>query len=532
VARFLTDLRVDLRVGALLGLRVGLLVGLLLALPLRAWAQPLQVGSKRFTESYILAELAVQTLRGAGLEAEHRQGLGNTAVVAAALQAGAVQLYPEYTGTLARELLRLDGQPSAAELEALLAARGLRIVARLGFHNGYALALREADAERLGLRTLSDLAALQAPLRIGLTHEFLQRADGWPALARAYGLAQSPGPALDHALALQALQSGQIDLSDVYTTDAQIERQRLRVLVDDRAFFPRYDAVLLARADLPEPARQALAALEGRIDAATMVRLNAQAELDGRPFAAVAQRFLAAQGATTAATTATTATTTAATTAEARPGFWQRLVEPDLPRLLGEHLLLVAGSVLLALAVGLPLALWADARPRAAALVRGAVGLLQTVPSLALLAVLVALLGRIGFWPALLALALYALLPIVANALAGLAGVPQGQAQAGRALGLSEAQLLRHVRLPLALPVLWTGVATAAVLNVGTATVAAFVGAGGLGERIVAGLAVNDPALMLAGALPAAVLALALQAAFGWGLGWLARRKGSGSHRA
>ena len=163
---------------------------------------------------------------------------------------------------------------------------------------------------------------------------------------------------------------------------------------------------------------------------------------------------------------------------------------------------------------------------------RGAVGLLQTVPSLALLAVLVALLGRIGFWPALLALALYALLPIVANALAGLAGVPQGQAQAGRALGLSEAQLLRHVRLPLALPVLWTGVATAAVLNVGTATVAAFVGAGGLGERIVAGLAVNDPALMLAGALPAAVLALALQAAFGWGLGWLARRKGSGSHRA
>jgi osmoprotectant transport system permease protein len=165
VARCLTGLQA----GAQFGLRVGALLSLLvgLTLPLLAGAQPLQVGSKRFTESYILAELAVQTLRGAGLEAEHRQGLGNTAVVAAALQAGAVQLYPEYSGTLARELLRLDGQPSAAELDALLAARGLRIVARLGFHNGYALALREADAARLGLRTLSDLAALQGAAASG-----------------------------------------------------------------------------------------------------------------------------------------------------------------------------------------------------------------------------------------------------------------------------------------------------------------------------------------------------------------------------
>jgi osmoprotectant transport system permease protein len=143
-----------------------------------------------------------------------------------------VQLYPEYTGTLARELLkRLDGQPSAAELDALLAARGLRIVARLGFHNGYALALREADAARLGLRTLSDLAALQAPLRVGLTHEFLQRADGWPALASALRPAAATGAGARPRLAYRRWQDGQVDLIDVYSTDAQIGRQRLRVLV-------------------------------------------------------------------------------------------------------------------------------------------------------------------------------------------------------------------------------------------------------------------------------------------------------------
>lgn len=142
------------------------------------------------------------------------------------------------------------------------------------------------------------------------------------------------------------------------------------------------------------------------------------------------------------------------------------------------------------------------------------------MPSLALLALLIALLGRIGFWPALLALALYALLPIVANTVAGLSGVPRGLQDAGRALGLSEGQVLRHIRLPLALPVLWTGVSTAAVTNVGTATVAAFVGAGGLGERIVAGLAVNDAAQMLAGALPAAAMALLVQG----GMGWVGRR--------
>lgn len=485
-----------------------------------ASAEPVAVGSKRFTESYVLGEIVTQTLQAAGVPAMHRQGLGNTAIVEQALMRGEVQVYPEYTGTIVRELLKREGNPTLAELNALLAPRGLQVAVPLGFNNTYALALREADAQRLGVATISDLARLPPAelnrLRTGLSHEFLVRADGWPALAQAYGLALKPGRGLDHGLAFQALASGQVDLIDVYSTDAQIGRLGLRVLRDDRGFFPRYDAVLLMRATLPEPAQRALAALQDRFDEATMVALNAEAEIDRKPFAEVARGFLAKQGASAAASAAAASAPPAAPVlSPGRTGFVDRLLAPDLPRLLLEHLALVFGSLALAVAVGVPLGVWAQARPRAGAVLRGAVGLLQTVPSLALLAVLVAALGRIGFVPALLALFAYALLPIVGNTIAGLAAVPAGLVQAAHALGLGPRDVLRHVMLPLALPVLLAGVTTAAVINVGTATVAAFVGAGGLGERIVAGLAVNDPAQMLAGALPAAVLAVLVQLGFG-----------------
>jgi osmoprotectant transport system permease protein len=485
---------------------------LLLAIGLPAIAQEtIKVGSKRFTESYVLAEIARQTLQRAGVAAEHRQGLGNTAILEQALLSGQVDVYPEYTGTIVRELLKRTpaadaAPPTLAELNGWLAPRGLKAAVTLGFNNTYAIAMREADAARLGIATLSDLARLPpaeaARLRTGLSHEFMVRADGWPALKRHYALPIREAPALDHGLAYQAIAQGQVDLIDAYSTDAQIGRLGLRVLADDRGFFPRYDAVLLMRGSLPAPAAAALALLEGRIDERTMIGLNAAVELDGRPFADVARTFL--EGPAPATPQA----------AAERPSLGALILAPDLGRLLLQHLGLVLGSVLLAVAVGVPLGIMAHRRPRFGAVALGASGLLQTVPSLAMLAFLIALLGTIGTAPALLALFLYALLPIVSNTQAGLAGVPRGVTEAARALGLRDAQVLRLVQLPLAMPTLLAGVSTAAVINVGTATVAAFVGAGGLGERIVAGLAVNDTGRMLAGAIPAALLALAMQAAF------------------
>jgi osmoprotectant transport system permease protein len=469
---------------------------LLLALLLLGSVQaaPLQVGSKRFTESYVLAEIVAQQWRQQGGDAVHRQGLGNTAIVLAALQAGEIDVYPEYSGTVWREILRREGPPpDLAGLNAALVPLGLKAAVPLGFNNSYALGVRAEVAAARELRSLSDLAALDGGLRLGLSHEFLQRSDGWPGLVRAYGLRLDAGAGLDHGLAYRALAQGQIDLTDVYSTDAQIEGLGLTVLRDDRGFFPRYDALLLMRAELDATP---LLPLAQRIDEARMVALNADVELRGLTPAQAAAGWLQAPA-----------------PAQAQ-GVWGRLWAPDLPRLLAEHGLLVAVSVAAAGLLGLPLGLAAQRSRRLRPWVLGAVGLLQTVPALALLALLIAALGRIGTAPALAALTLYALLPIVRNTLAGLDGVARGQCEAGLALGLRPAQVLWAVELPQALPVLLAGVRTAAVINVGGATLAAFVGAGGLGERIVQGLAVNDAALLLAGALPAAALALAVEGGF------------------
>jgi len=464
------------------------------------------VGSKRFTESYILGEIVRLKLEAAGVAATHRQGLGNTGILEQALASGAVDVYPEYTGTIVRELLKRDGNPSLAELNQWLAPRGLKAAVPLGFNNTYALAMREAQAAELGISRISDLAKpAAAALRLGLSHEFIERADGWGALARAYALPLKPGAGLDHGLAYEAVKAGKVDLIDIYSTDAKVGRYALRVLEDDRAHFPKYDAVLLMRQAVNAAPLQAL---QGRIDAAAMIAMNAQVELDGLSFDAVARQFVAADTAT-------------ASQAAAMPGtrqtFWQRLFAPDFTRLAAQHLLLVFGSLVAAVLTGVPLGVLAWRRPGSAGWLLGAVAVLQTVPSLALLAFLIAAVGSIGLLPAVIALWLYALLPIVRNTHAGLHGVPDGLAQAGASLGLTPTQVLREVQLPLALPTLLAGVKTAAVINVGTATMAAFIGAGGFGERIVAGLAVNDNAVMLAGALPAAVLALAVQALFDWG---------------
>jgi len=484
-----------------------LLLLLLLTAAVRAdAAEPLRIGSKRFTESYVLAEVMALQVREAGGAARVSAGLGNTAVVAAALAAGSIDVYPEYTGTIARELLQRPDIDTLPALQAALAPRGLGVAVPLGFQNGYALAMRADVADRLQLASLADLAR-RPELRAGLSNEFLGRADGWPGLAAHYRLPQRP-QALDHGLAYQALEAGQVDVVDAYTTDAQVARRGLRLLADRDGWFPRYDAVLLYRIDLPQrlpAAWAALQALEGRIDAGRMAALNARAEIDGAPFETVAREAL--HGTPNAAADAPAPTRT--------PAWYQRLFAPDLGRLTRQHLTLVGVSLALAVLTGVPLALAVARRPRLRAVLLTAAGLLQTVPSLALLAALISWMGDIGTGPALVALALYALLPVMRNTVAGLDGVSPGMRQAATALGMTDFQRLRLVELPMALPVLLAGVRTAATIAIGTATLAAFIGAGGYGERIVTGLALNDHALLLAGAIPAAALALASEAVFG-----------------
>ena len=478
------------------------------ALVAAAETTPLVVGSKRFTESYILGEVLAQTIVAAGRAATHKPGLGNTGILEQALASGSVDLYPEYTGTIVRELLKREGNPSLDELNRWLAPRGLRAAVPFGFNNTYALAMTTAKARALGIARISDLLKPAAgTLTLGLSHEFLERADGWPALQKAYGLRIGAPIGLDHGLAYDALTAGRVDVIDVYSTDAKLGRLGLTVLEDDRGFFPKYDAVVLMRAGVdPAP----LAKLAGSIDAATMIAMNAEVELDGRSFAETARKFLAG-GSRRPAARAPPAMPAAA---RAQASLVERVFAADFGRLALEHLLLVFGSLVLAVAVGVPLGVAAWRWPASEATLLGAVAVLQTIPSLALLAFLIALVGSIGVVPAVIALFLYALLPIVRNTHAGLQSVSGGMAQAALSLGMTARQALVHVQLPLAAPMLLAGVKTAAVINVGTATMAAFIGAGGFGERIVAGLAVNDTRVMLAGALPAAALALLVQVAF------------------
>ena len=417
------------------------------------------VGSKSFTENVILGEITVGLLRATGTEATHRAQLGGTRVLWEALRAGQIDVYPEYTGTLIEEIFsrekaeaRAHGGGTAAWLGQRLEREQLRMTQPLGFNNTYAIGMTESRAAALAVRRVSDLTR-HPELRFGFSNEFMDRGDGWPALRARYQLPQTNVRGVDHDLAYRGLTDGAIDAIDLYATDAEIALYGLRVLEDDRRHFPEYQVVLVYRADLQQRAPlapAALARLEGKIPATTMTALNARARRDKIPESAIAADFLAdAFGLRTAV---------------AEAGFWA-----TLGRHTSEHLFLVALSLLAAVLVAVPLGVAGASWPRVGHLILGVTGILQTVPSLALLVFMIPLLG-IGSPPALLALFLYSLLPIVRNTHAGLMGITPSLRESALALGLPAAARLRLVDLPLAMPSIVAGIKTSAVINVGTAT--------------------------------------------------------------
>ena len=447
-----------------------------------------QVGSKQFTESVILAEIAVQTLRAAGVDAEHRRELGGTRVLWEALRVRQIDVYPEYTGTISEELLRGE-----ADLAAALERNGMRMAGPLGFEDTYAIGMRRSDAARLGVRSLSQLAR-HSELEIGLTNEFLRRRDGWPRLRQVYGFSDAHVRGMDHQLAYRALRSGNIAATDLYSTDPEIQAADLVVLEDDRRAFPRYDAVLLYRAVLPEPAVRALASLEGAIPAQEMIAMNARALLDHVPEAQIASDFLRTKF----------GVASEAKSLGAPQRIWRRTVE---------HLFLVAVSLAAAIALAVPLGILAWRRPRLGQTILTLAGVIQTIPSLALLVFMIPLLG-IGAGPAIVALFLYSLLPILRGTHSGLTGIAPELLESAQALGLPPGAALRRIELPLAAPSVLSGIKTAAVIDVGTATLGALIGAGGYGQSILTGIRRADTGLILEGAIPAGVLALLVQGLF------------------
>jgi osmoprotectant transport system permease protein len=474
--------------------------------PLPRQQAAVRIGSKKFTESVILGEVLRLLAVDAGLSAAHYREFGGTRIVFQALQAGEIDAYPEYTGTIVQEILAGQAVPDDEAIRRELHARGIGMSDSLGFSNSYSLALTRKRAEALGISKISDLRRLPE-LRLALTHEFLDRGDGWRALARHYDLPQRNVVGVDHDIAYPQLLAGEIDVTDVYSTDAMVQRNDLVLLEDDLKFFPRYDAVWLYRLDTAERQPKLLAGihrLERSISEQKMRELNEAVESSKQSESQAAAEFLRKQ---------------LGVKAETKEDTLSRVIL----RHVAEHLDLVRRSLLPAIVAGTALGIFCQRFRRTGRVVLAVVGLLQTIPSLALLVLLMPMVGALGYpsvgegsVTAVVALLAYCLYPIVRNTFTGLEGIPRGTIESATVLGLSPAAKLAEIELPMALPVMLTGIRTAAVQNVGFATLGAIIGAGGLGQPILRGIRLNDVKLILAGAIPAALLAVLLQLLIDW----------------
>lgn len=501
---------------------------------------PVIVASKPFAESYILAEIFAQLLEVRGIDVDRRFGLGATEIAFGALREGAIDIYPEYTGTALAAILGEEMEPDAEAVYRHVAGTfrerwDARWLAPLGFENTYAIAVRRETAEELGLATLSDLAREAGRLRAGFTPDFIGRSDGLPGLRTAYGFEAAEVLPLLQAVKYEALVESGVDVIDGYSTDGLIARHDLVVLEDDGGFFPPYEAAGLVNGDFWRRRPEAIAALSelsGLLDEERVREWNRRAQSDGDPLTDIARDALMELG-LVVPDGGETVESDAAVSAPARESGLESTAAAESVQtpLVGlatymwrnrsdilvharRHIVLVitslAAAALLAIPAGL---LLVRAAGGAEVVIRG-IGLVQTIPSIALLAFMIPALG-IGVVPAVVALFLYSLFPILRNTYTGVRDASPAAVDAARALGMTPAQLLRHVRLPLAAPVIMAGLRTAAVINVGTATIAAFIGAGGLGDSIVAGLALSDTRMILSGAVPAAALALLVDGALG-----------------
>jgi len=460
---------------------------------------PITIGSKTFTESVVLGEILADVVAQADARAEHRAGLGGTRVLWDALLVGDIDIYPEYTGTITHEILAGERGPTLGDEAAIrmaLADHGIGMTGALGFNNTYAMGMRADRAAALGVTIVSDLRD-HPDLAFGFSSEFMDRGDGWASLRDRYALPQSDVTGLDHGLAYRGLDAGDIDVIDLYATDAEIAYYDLAILTDDLAHFPVYNAVILYRLDLVDRAPAVvseISRLEDRIDESRMASLNARVKIDGDSEAAVAAAFVGEE-----------------LGIEAKVheiGWAERLSRTTL-----DHLALVAISLGAALIVALPLGILAARKPRLGQIVLAVAGVLQTIPSLAMFVFMIPLLG-IGAAPAVAALFLYSLLPIIRNTYAGLTDIPADVLESADAIGLERFARLRLVELPMAGRAILAGVKTSAVINIGTATLGALIGAGGYGQPILTGIRLDDVGLILQGAVPAAVLALLVQGGF------------------
>ena len=500
--------------------------------------ETITIGSKGFPENRLLAEIMAQWIEHAtDLEVKQRKNLGGTVLVFTALQNGELDLYPEYTGTGWSTLLKEKEIPTSP-LESYLKLKDafekqfqITWLPPFGFNNNYALAMRKDLAEELQIDNISDIQRHQSSLRAGFSHEFLQREDGYPNLSKHYNLKISATQGIEHGLAYQALLSRKCDIIDIYTTDGKIVGDDIHVLKDDLQFFPVYQAAPIIRTKTLQrfPAlKDALYQLSFRIDASKMRRLNQKIETNDGDFTKVAYEFLRTEGLikTRPGETSFTQIPSVGSPSEklshkkqanlSFTDFFSFVFRErgEIKHRIGQHIFLTLLAMLLAISISIPLGIALTRKTKLADLIIGFAGVIQTIPGLALLAFMIPLLG-LGAKAAVAALVLYAILPILRNTFTGIRGVDPVLIETAEGIGLTNWQILRHIQLPLAMRTIMAGVRTSTIISIGVATLAAFIGAGGLGEPIITGLQLNNIYLILSGALPAAGLAICIDILLG-----------------
>lgn len=460
----------------------------------------IRVASKPFTESYLLSEMIAQLVEETGeASADRKFGLGGPPLVLDALKSGEIDVDVNYTGGLAHEFVKQNPNASIAELRSALGPLGITLGESLGFNNTYAIAVRSETAKQMGLAKISDLKG-HAELRGAFTPDFLNYDDGFYRLQEVYGIKLGSVKPMQHSLAYEALRSREIDLTDAYTTDGTLPLFDLKLLEDDQNYFPKYYGVITIRTETANRFPRTWAALrklEGKFSDAEMMRLNAMVDNERRPIEEVARSFLVEHE--LVRKDSKVKPSRGGSKLQLDEGLWVATYE---------HLSLVVVSLLLSCLVGIPLGIIAHRHRRVGQVVIVATGLLQTIPSLALLCFLIPLLG-IGATPTIFALFIYGLLPIVQSTSAGLLALDPKLVETAKILGLSRFERLRLIEVPMASINIMAGVKTTAVINVATATIAAFIGAGGYGRYITSGLAMNDNSMLLKGAIPTAVMAVA-----------------------
>jgi osmoprotectant transport system permease protein len=462
-----------------------------------------KIGSKVHTEGVILGELVTHLVNHVGGKAIHRRELGGTQVLWKALLRGDIDIYAEYTGTMTRELFVGSGLKTLDDIRGRLLQDNILMTNPLGFNNTYAISMKKEVAEKYGIRKLSDLRHYPF-LKFGFGESFMARNDGWQSLRQTYQLPQTDVRGLQHDLAYQGLNQGAIDVIDAYSTDGEVVYYDLQVLEDDLQHFPKYYPLFIYRADLQERMPQViktLQQLDGKISEADMTKMNARAKLDKVPENQVAADFLAEKF-------------------NIQIDIPEETLFSRLYQLTIEHLILVSISLFAAIVVSIPLGILAFKFSRLGQIILGIVGMIQTIPSLAVLVFMIPLLG-IGNLPAIAALFLYSLLPIVRNTYLGLHDISPQLRESGQALGLPPMARLRLIELPLAYRSIFAGIKTSAIINIGTATLGALIGAGGYGQPILTGIRLDNTGLILQGAIPAAVLALLVQGLFELAERWI-----------